>query len=106
MATLILAEKIDAQTALSWGLAYAVEALANLAARAQDIAHRLAEGPSAVLAFIRQLQTSSFNTALPDQLRAELNAQEGALRSPECVEGVTAFFQKREPPIQSPSKRR
>ena len=97
LATLMLAEKIDAQTALTWGLAYAVEPLANLAARAQDIAHRLAEGPSAVLAFIRQLQTSSFNTALPDQLRAELSAQESALKSPECVEGVAAFFQKREP---------
>ena len=87
----------DAQTALTWGLAYAIEPLANLTARAQDIAHRLAEGPSAVLAHIRQLQTSSFNTALPDQLRAELSAQESALRAPECVEGVAAFFQKREP---------
>ncbi|HEY0746926.1 MAG TPA: enoyl-CoA hydratase-related protein [Steroidobacteraceae bacterium] len=97
LATLMLAERIDAHAALAWGLAYAVAPAAEIAARAHDIARRLAVGPSAVLSSIRQLQSSSFNATLKDQLRAELSAQATALQSHDCIEGVAAFFEKREP---------
>src|SRR5476649_1258436 len=49
LSSLLLAEKIDAKTALAWGLAYAVVPDAEVVSRAQAVAHRLATGPCAVL---------------------------------------------------------
>ena len=36
-------------------------------------------------------------TSLQEQLRAERSAQEMTLETQDCVEGVRAFFEKREP---------
>jgi 2-(1,2-epoxy-1,2-dihydrophenyl)acetyl-CoA isomerase len=88
LSSLMLAERIDAKTALEWGLAYAVVPAGELLARAQAVAHRLATGPCAVLGQIRTLH---------EQLRAERSAQEMTLETQDCVEGVRAFFEKREP---------
>jgi 2-(1,2-epoxy-1,2-dihydrophenyl)acetyl-CoA isomerase len=97
MSSLMLAERIDAKTALDWGLAYAVVPAAELASRAHAVAHRLATGPCAVLGQIRALHTSAFDNSLQEQLRAERSAQEMTLETQDCVEGVRAFFEKREP---------
>ena len=97
LAALLLAEKIDAKTALDWGLAYAVAPVGQAQARAQEIAHRLASGPCAVLGQIRSLHASTFDNSLQEQLRAERSAQEMTLETQDCVEGVRAFFEKREP---------
>jgi 2-(1,2-epoxy-1,2-dihydrophenyl)acetyl-CoA isomerase len=94
---LMLAEKICAKTALDWGLAYAVVPAAEVVSRAQAVAHRLATGPCAVLGQIRSLHTSTFDNSLQEQLRAERSAQEMTLETHDCVEGVRAFFEKREP---------
>jgi 2-(1,2-epoxy-1,2-dihydrophenyl)acetyl-CoA isomerase len=93
----MLAERIDAKTALDWGLAYAVVPAAEVVLRAQAVAHRLANGPCAVLWQIRALQPSAFDNSLQEQLRAERSAQEMSLETHDCVEGVRAFFEKREP---------
>jgi 2-(1,2-epoxy-1,2-dihydrophenyl)acetyl-CoA isomerase len=97
LSALMLAERIDAKTALDWGLAYAVVPAAEVLLRAQAVAHRLASGPSAVLGQIRALQASAFDNSLQEQLRAERSAQEMSLEAHDCVEGVRAFFEKREP---------
>jgi len=97
LSSLLLAEKIDARTALEWGLVYAAVPTADVLTKAQELAHRLAAGPSSVLANIRHLNASAFDNSLPQQLRAERNAQERILEANECVEGVRAFFEKREP---------
>jgi len=97
LSSLMLAERIDARTALDWGLAYAVVPPAELAARAHTVAHRLATGPCAVLGQIRSLHASTFDNSLQEQLRAERSAQEMTLETQDCVEGVRAFFEKREP---------
>jgi 2-(1,2-epoxy-1,2-dihydrophenyl)acetyl-CoA isomerase len=97
LSSLMLAERIDAKTALDWGLAYAVVPAAELQARAHALAHRLATGPCAVLGQIRSLHTSTFDNSLQEQLRAERSAQEMTLETQDCVEGVRAFFEKREP---------
>jgi 2-(1,2-epoxy-1,2-dihydrophenyl)acetyl-CoA isomerase len=94
---LLLAERIDAKTALDWGLAYAVVPAAEVVMRAQAVAHRLATGPCAVLGQIRSLHTSTFDNSLQEQLRAERSAQEMTLETHDCVDGVRAFFEKREP---------
>jgi 2-(1,2-epoxy-1,2-dihydrophenyl)acetyl-CoA isomerase len=97
LASLLLAEKISAARALEWGLAYAIAPAAEVLGMAQEIAHRLAAGPRAVLAQIRQLSASTFDHSLLEQLRAERSAQERVLAAHECVEGVRAFFEKRDP---------
>ena len=97
LSSLMLAEKIDAKTALEWGLAYEVVPAAEVVKRAQAVAHRLATGPCAVLGQIRALHASTFDNSLQEQLRAERSAQEMTLENHDCVEGVRAFFEKREP---------
>jgi len=97
LAALLLAEKIPARTALEWGLAYEVTAHGEVLARAQALAHRLASGPAAVLGQIRSLHASTFDHSLQEQLKAERSAQEMTLETNDCVEGVRAFFEKREP---------
>ena len=97
LSALLLAEKITAGQALDWGLAYALAPRDEVLGKSQEIAQRLATGPRSVLAQIRQLTASSFDHSLAEQLRAERSAQERVLAAHECVEGVRAFFEKREP---------
>ena len=85
------------QDGARWGLAYPVVPAAEVVARAQAVAHRLATGPCAVLGQIRSLHASTFDNSLQEQLRAERSAQEMTLETQDCVEGVRAFFEKREP---------
>src|SRR6202795_2590325 len=84
LSSLMLAERIDAKTALDWGLAYAVVPAAELAARAHAVAHRLATGPCAVLGQIRSLHTSTFDNSLQEQPRAERSAQDMTLATHDC----------------------
>jgi 2-(1,2-epoxy-1,2-dihydrophenyl)acetyl-CoA isomerase len=101
LAALLLAEKIDAQRAEEWGLAYSVVPGADVLAQSQSIARRLAAGPQAVLGQIRHLHASAFDNSLQEQLRAERSAQEMVEETSSCVEGVRAFFEKREPHFES-----
>jgi 2-(1,2-epoxy-1,2-dihydrophenyl)acetyl-CoA isomerase len=97
LSSLMLAEKIDSKMAREWGLAYAVVPDAEVVTHAQAVARKLAHGPSAVLGQIRALHASTFDHSLEQQLRAERSAQEMSLEAQDCVEGVRAFFEKREP---------
>lgn len=97
LSSLMLAEKIDSKMAREWGLAYAVVPDAEVVTHAQSVARKLAHGPSAVLGQIRALHASTFDHSLEQQLRAERSAQEMSLEAQDCVEGVRAFFEKREP---------
>ena len=97
LSSLMLAEKIDAKTAREWGLAYALVPDAEVVAQAQAVARKLAAGPSAVLGQIRSLHAATFEHTLEQQLHAERSAQETSLETQDCVEGVRAFFEKREP---------
>ena len=97
LSTLMLAEKIDAQVALKWGLAYEVVPTADVLTSAQSVAQRLSSGPCGVLGQIRSLHASTFESSLRQQINAERSAQQMTGETRECVEGVRAFFQKREP---------
>ncbi len=97
LSSLLLAEKIDAKTALDWGLVYTVVPSVEVLNTAEAVAQRLAAGPRSVIAQIRQLNASAFDNSLSEQLRAERTAQERILDAHECFEGVRAFFEKRDP---------
>jgi 2-(1,2-epoxy-1,2-dihydrophenyl)acetyl-CoA isomerase len=95
LSSLLLAEPINAKTALLWGLVYETLPKSQVLARSGEIALRLAKGPLTALAQLRSLQASAFNYSLERQLRDERFAQESS--SAECLEGVSTFFEKREP---------
>jgi 2-(1,2-epoxy-1,2-dihydrophenyl)acetyl-CoA isomerase len=97
LSSLLLADRIDAQTALQWGLCYAVVPDADVLRSATAIARRLAKGPRDVLGQMRSLLATTFHNSLQQQLRAERAAQETMRDNPDCLEGVSAFFEKREP---------
>ena len=99
LAALMLAEKINAKTALDWGLAYAVAPDGEVQARAQEVAHKLASGPCAVLGQIRSLHASTFDNSLQEQLRAERSAQEMTLETQDCVEGVQGVLREAGAPL-------
>ena len=91
----LLAEKLPAQTALEWGLINRVCDDAALIDDAMALARRLADGPTATLVMIRQLYRESPNNSYEVQIDLERQMQQRAGRTPDFIEGVTAFLQKR-----------
>ncbi|GGL14397.1 2-(1,2-epoxy-1,2-dihydrophenyl)acetyl-CoA isomerase [Nocardia jinanensis] len=93
----LLAERIDAETALSWGMVDEVVADEELNDRASELALRLAAGPTAAFAATKR----SLNTALLPQLDAafesEVEGQTRLVDSRDFREGVAAFAARRPP---------
>ena len=90
----LLGEKVDARTALEWGLINRVTPDADLMDVARGLARKLADGPVS-LRLTRRLVQAGETATWEDQLRAEREAQREAGRTADFVEGVHAFFQKR-----------
>ena len=90
----LLGDRIDAVTALGWGLVNKVVPPGELMPAATDYARRLADGPAS-LALTRRLVWSGQTSDWADQLQAEREAQQKAGRTSDFVEGVRAFAEKR-----------
>jgi enoyl-CoA hydratase/carnithine racemase len=93
----MLAEKLDAPTAHQLGLVWKVVPDATLAEEGRALALRLASGPPMALSRLKRLMRDGLAREFADGLTAEGRAQVECLRSADCIEGVTAFFQKRPP---------
>lgn len=93
---MLLGDRIDARTALDWGLVNRVVADDQLLPAARALACRLADGPTAALAAARRLVWDGYDRSFPAQLDAERAAQRDAGRTADFVEGLQAFLQKRE----------
>ncbi len=94
---MMLGEKVPAQTALEWGMIHSVVPDETLLKAATHIAAKFANGPTVALSGIRSLLQASANNSFSAQLQAEALTQRHASQSNDCVEGVTAFIQKRPP---------
>lgn len=94
-AMMMLGEKVPAHTAQEWGMVHKVVPEADLLQAARDLAIKFATGPTHALSSIRKLLTASASNNFSGQLQAEAMAQRAASQSADCVEGVTAFIQKR-----------
>ncbi|EKE43240.1 enoyl-CoA hydratase/isomerase family protein [Oceaniovalibus guishaninsula JLT2003] len=93
----MLARPIDARQAVDLGLAVECVAEDALQARAEDLARRLAGGPTRALGLIKAGLEHGQTATLRDALSFEAAAQEQAFASPDFEEGITAFREKRAP---------
>lgn len=91
------ADLIGAAEALRIGLVNRVVPAAELAATTRALAERIAAGPPAVLAMVKQLVNRAAASDLASALDLEAFAQGQALAGPDHQEGLQAFFDKRPP---------
>lgn len=96
MQMMLLGEKVDAATALDWGLATKVVAEDDLDAEAMKLAKRLASGPRS-LGLIKRMAWDALDSGLETALQAERRGQREAGRTEDFLEGVNSFLEKRKP---------
>jgi 2-(1,2-epoxy-1,2-dihydrophenyl)acetyl-CoA isomerase len=93
----LLAEPLDAETAVSWGLIWKAVDDATLLDEAKAIAIRLAAGPTRGLGLTKRAIQAAATNSLDAQLDMERDLQREAGRTADYAEGVTAFLEKRKP---------
>lgn len=99
MEMMLLGEKVSAAQALEWGLVNRVVPDAELLTAAFELAEKLARGPAS-LRLIRQAGWASLENDLASQLDLERDFQQQAGQTADCLEGISAFLQKRPPSFQ------
>jgi 2-(1,2-epoxy-1,2-dihydrophenyl)acetyl-CoA isomerase len=96
-AMIMLGEGATGAEAVDLGLAYrCVESPEVLLEQAVELARSLAAGPTRSLGLSKRLLNASFETDLHDLLELEGHFQAIATSSPDLVEGMAAFREKRE----------
>jgi len=88
---------VDAAEALQLGIVSKVVPHDSLMDAALEFASAIAKAPPSAMTFTRRALLHSPSATLADQLEYEWGNQKASLRSPEFMEGVQAFLQKREP---------
>jgi 2-(1,2-epoxy-1,2-dihydrophenyl)acetyl-CoA isomerase len=96
-AMVMLGEGATGAEAVGLGLAYrCVEDPETLVHDALAVARRLAAGPTRSLGLSKRLLNASFESDLPSSLELEAHFQALATSSPDLVEGMAAFRDKRD----------
>lgn len=93
----MLPDRFDAQTAKSIGLVNWVVPANDFGERANEIAQRLASGPTQAYAEAKRLLNGSLETTIETQMERELVAFSRCARTADLREGITAFVEKRKP---------
>ena len=93
----LLGDIIDAPEALSIGLINRVESLDDLDAVVDELAGRLASGPSVALSLAKGLLDNAARTSFEQALEDEGRAQSVNFETADLREAMTAFFEKRPP---------
>jgi 2-(1,2-epoxy-1,2-dihydrophenyl)acetyl-CoA isomerase len=96
-AVALLAEPVPAETAQMWGMIWKVVDDSALMDEAARLARHFAVQPTVGLGLIKQALDASESSDLDRQLDLERDLQGQAGRTPDYIEGVTAFFEKRQP---------
>ena len=91
----LLAERIPATEALSWGLATAVYPAEDFDAEVGKVVSKLVAGPVVAYAKTKDAINATALTELDAALEREFQGQSVLLRSPDFIEGATAFQQRR-----------
>ena len=93
----IEAKKIDAKECLHFSIANKVSSVENLQKDTMDWALKLAKRSPQALANTKKLMRESLSNSYLDTYNNEAEIQNDLVRSPQNIEAVTAFFEKREP---------
>jgi len=93
----MLGERVGARQALDWGLINRVWPDEEFAARADELAARLAEGPTQSYAGTKRQLNKWLYERMDAQLEFEASIQREMAGSADFAEGVAAFAQKRPP---------
>jgi 2-(1,2-epoxy-1,2-dihydrophenyl)acetyl-CoA isomerase len=93
----MLGERVPADQALAWGLVNRVVPDEDLAGAGDVLLQLLANGPTTSYAGSKRLLNRRMYAGLAEQLEAEADAQREQGKSPDFIEGVLAFAEKRPP---------
>ncbi len=96
-AMVMLGEGATGQEAVDLGLAYRCVPADELVAAADEVARRLAAGPTRSLGLSKRLLNESFETDLAHSLELEGAFQSLAATSTDLTEGMAAFRDRRDP---------
>lgn len=93
----LLSEPVSAEQAERWGLVWEVVEDDALQARGQEIARRLAKGPTKAFQLAKRALSASLGATFDEQLDLEARLQGEAAQTRDYLEGVAAFLEKRKP---------
>lgn len=96
----LLGDTLTADDALRLGLVNRVLPAAELDGAVQQLAERLAAGPTVALGHMRRLMRTSFDRDLPEQLAAEARAFDNCAHTADLPTGIAAFFAKQKPQFE------
>ncbi len=92
---MLLGERISAEKAREYGLVTEVVPRERLAARTEEVANVLAQGPTVALGLMKRLANRALDSDRETALFEEALAQEMIMNTTDAQEGVTAFVQGR-----------
>jgi enoyl-CoA hydratase/carnithine racemase len=97
MEYILMGEPIHAETALQLGIANRVVPASGLRMETMALAGSLAKGPPLAFGEIKKTMRASLGGTIDTALDMERAGQIRCLHSSDCMEGVSAWIQKREP---------
>lgn len=96
-ALVLLGEELEGATAVEWGLVHRCVAVEELDRVAEELATRLAAGPTRALGLSKRLLNTALESPLAAALEAEAQAQALATTTADLAEGMRAFRERRPP---------
>lgn len=93
----LLPEKLPATEALSWGLVSAVYPADDFESEVDKVVARLLAGPAVAYGKTKEAINAATLTELNPTLEREFDGQSKLIKSPDFLEGTTAFQQRRAP---------
>jgi 2-(1,2-epoxy-1,2-dihydrophenyl)acetyl-CoA isomerase len=97
---LILGRQLSGTEAAEWGLAHAAVDDAEVDAAVDELADKLANGPTVAIGLTKSLLNAGYSQSLEQQLVGEAFAMELSSRSPDFREGLVAFTERRDPKFE------
>ncbi len=89
--------RLSAAEALEWGLVNRVVPESEVLKEAEELARKLAEGPTRSFGVVKKLLATSFSETLETQMEFEASGIAASAMTEDGQEGIRAFLEKRQP---------